>query len=174
MVKETLYNPFTKIGTLDKKRIIDFLYRNMENTNVSEDDVKRAVAYAVKEIPSFGGFVLVRENEDKMLGVAVINHTGTGGSNPKSMLVQIATNNMHSDGNLLKELVNRVIHHTGGDLGLQILPDNPAIAHFENFGFKQEFVVMTLRKPSRQTKIYRRYRVTRKLNTGNSESTLGS
>jgi len=174
MVKETLYNPFTKIGTLDKKRIIDFLYRNIENTNVSEDDVKRAVAYALKETPSFGGFVLVQEDEDKILGVAVINQTGMGGSSPKSMLVQIATNNMHSDGNLLKDLVNRVVHHTGGDLGLQILPDNPAIAHFENFGFKQEFVVMTLRKLTRHTKVYRRYRVSRKLTSDNSESSAVS
>ncbi|MEL6924677.1 MAG: hypothetical protein AAFO94_11585 [Bacteroidota bacterium] len=160
MIKETLYNAFTKIGTLEKKRIINFLYRNIENTNVSEADVIRGVEYAVKEIASFGGYVLVLEDETQLLGVAVINHTGMEGNSPKSVLVQIATSNNYEDGNLLKQLVDRVIHHCDGELGLQILPDNPAIAHFENFGFKQEFVVMTLRRPTRQAKIYRRYRVT--------------
>ena len=158
MIRETIYNAFTKIGTVDRRRLITFLYRNTENTNVSEADVKRALEYAIKDLASFGGFVLTLEDNKELLGVAVINQTGMEGNSPKNVLVQIATSNTYKDGNLLKQLVDRVLHHTDGELGLQIMPDNPAIAHFENFGFRKEFVMMALRKPSQTAKIYRRYR----------------
>ncbi|HHH50073.1 MAG TPA: hypothetical protein ENK52_03740 [Saprospiraceae bacterium] len=161
MIKETLYNAFTKIGTSEKRNIIDFLYANIENCIASKSDTLRVVENAVKDNrASFGGFILELSEANKILGVAIVNQTGMEGITPKNVLVQIATSRDCDNELILKRLVKRVLVQTGGELGLQILPDNPAISYFQNIGFRTSFLVMKYQNPSAPSKVYRRYRTT--------------
>ena len=161
MIKETLYNAFTKIGTSDKRNIIDFLYANIENCIASKSDTLRVVENAVKDNrASFGGFILELSEGGKIVGVAIINQTGMEGITPKNVLVQIAASRDFDTQLILKRLIDRVLSQTGGELGLQILPDNPAMNYFKNMGFRTSFLVMKYQNPSTPSKVYRRYRTT--------------
>lgn len=145
MLEETIYNAFTKIGTIEKRDVLDFLFQNVSNCPSTRENVTRVVEYAIKDRASFGGFVLALREGGRLVGIAVVNQTGMEGSSPKNVLVQIAVDKNYKEKDLFRYLTEKVLLQTDGDLGLQITSDNPAIPHFKTLGFQTDFVVMKMR-----------------------------
>ncbi|MCB0516689.1 MAG: GNAT family N-acetyltransferase [Bacteroidetes bacterium] len=129
-----------------KKAIVDFLYENLEQYGDAKPQIEKAIAYALKEITSFGGFVLLLKKDEQLKGAVVINKTGMGGYIPENILVYIATHKNSRGEGLGKKLMEKVILHTQGDIALHVEANNPAKKLYEKYGFTNPYLEMRLKK----------------------------
>ena len=147
MLKFKIYNPNTKMSTLEKLNTTEFLFKHLEQYGDKMPDIEKAVQYALKEISSFGGFVLEGYDENEnVVGTVVINRTGMSGYIPENILVYIAVDNTQRGKGYGKDLMNRAIELCEGDIALHVEKDNPARFLYEKVGFTNPYLEMRLKK----------------------------
>lgn len=142
----SIFDVVNKPQTIEKQMIIDFLYDNLEQYGDSKIDIRRAIDYALKEIGSFGGRVLVLKEENQIKGAVVVNHTGMSGYIPENILVYIATDKNSRGKGFGKTLMAKTIDITQGDIALHVEADNPAKHLYEKMGFSNPYLEMRLKK----------------------------
>lgn len=145
MVNQNYYNAYTKVTPIQKNSIVNFLHDNIEGDKVSKETIAEAVEYAVKDRPSFGGFVLTAAKEDKLLGAMIVNDTGLE-LNTKSRIVFLAIDEKHRQNGVASGLVKRAIELTNGNLSLHLNPENTVIDKIKNLGFQTKYVELTFSK----------------------------
>lgn len=147
MLKFKIYNPNTKMSTLEKLNTTEFLFKHLEQYGDKMPDIEKAVQYALKEISSFGGFVLEGYDENEnVVGTVVVNRTGMSGYIPENILVYIAVDNTQRGKGYGKDLMNRAIELCEGDIALHVEKDNPARFLYEKVGFTNPYLEMRLKK----------------------------
>ncbi|MBU3928543.1 MAG: GNAT family N-acetyltransferase [Bacteroidetes bacterium] len=146
MFQTKMFNPVNKPGTIEKKEIIDFLYQNLENYGDPKADIEKCIEYAMKETPSFGGFVLVSYDGPTITGVVVVNQTGMKDYIPENILVYIATHQEMRGQGIGKKLMRDTIQMANGNIALHVEPDNPARFLYEKVGFTSKYIEMRLIK----------------------------
>ena len=144
MIEHTLYNAYTKVPSLNKRSIINFVQTNSSHTDLSAEMISEAIDYAVKEIPSFGGFILTAKKENRMVGAIVVNKTGLNGGNPKHSIVYLALDKKHRQHDISAELIRRAIKLAGGDISLRVEHNSDSIDHFKTLGFQTKYVEMRM------------------------------
>lgn len=152
MVRQTLYNAFTKINPLEKNAVINFLHEHTPNT--SKSDIRHAIEYALKEIPSFGGFIYTAHQDKQLVGVIIATKTGMTGYNAKHLFVFVSLLpllNISEDS--ATSLLSRAIDYADGDIALHIKPNNPALKLYQKLGFQAQFVELRLSKEQVEAKI---------------------
>ena len=130
----------------ERKGIVDFLYENLEEFGDPRPDIDKAVAYALKESKSFGGFILKAVMDNRIVGVVVVNRTGMKDYIPENILVYIATHKEHRGKGIGKALMKKASRVSDGDIALHVEPDNPARFLYEKMGFTSKYVEMRLHK----------------------------
>ncbi|HOO59497.1 MAG TPA: GNAT family N-acetyltransferase [Candidatus Mcinerneyibacteriales bacterium] len=130
----------------ERKGIVDFLYENLEEFGDPRPDIDKAVAYALKETKSFGGFILKAVLDGKIVGVVVVNRTGMKDYIPENILVYIATHKEYRGQGIGKALMKKASRVSDGDIALHVEPDNPARFLYEKMGFTSKYVEMRLHK----------------------------
>lgn len=138
----TIYTPERKPSKEEKNKIIKFLFQHLEQFGDPIGDITRAVDYALKEIISFGGFVITTKIENEIVGAVIINHTGMKGYIPENTLVYIAVHNEYRGKKIGNFLMNKAIELTDGDISLHVEVDNPAKFLYEKVGFKNKYLEM--------------------------------
>lgn len=146
MIEAKVFNAIEKPTLLEKNKIIDFLHEHLEQYGDSKSDIEKAFSYAVKDSPSFGGFVLISYLEDELSGVVVVNQTGMKDYIPENILVYIATHNEHRGKGIGKQLMQQAIGLCHGNIALHVEPDNPARFLYEKVGFSSKYLEMRLIK----------------------------
>ncbi len=136
------YNEKDKPDSREKERIAEFLFQHLEQYGDAKDDIKRAVAYALKEIESFGGFVIVYEKEGQIAGTVVVNRTGMKGYIPENILVYIATHRKFRGKGIGKRLMQETVSKAQGSIALHVEEDNPARFLYEKVGFDKKYLEM--------------------------------
>lgn len=142
MSKTIVFNSENKPSLTEKKNIINFLFENLQEYGDPAGDIEKAIDYALKEIPSFGGFVLVSYIDDFIVGAVVINQTGMKDYIPENILVYIATHQEHRGLGIGKKLVQQVIETAEGNIALHVEPHNPAKQLYEKLGFNNKYLEM--------------------------------
>lgn len=142
MIVYKIFNPRTIISSIEKKILLDFLFEHLEQYGDSREDIEKAVEFALKEIPSFGGFVLTAKDNDELTGAVVVNRTGMKGYIPENILVYIATHKAHRGKGIGKELIKRALDIAEGDVALHVEPDNPAKFLYDKIGFTSKYIEM--------------------------------
>jgi GNAT superfamily N-acetyltransferase len=146
MIKIKVFNAVNQPSTIEKETLIDFLFVNLEQYGDPKQDIEKAINYALKEIPSFGGFVLAAYQDGKLVGEVVVNETGMSGYIPENILVYIATHKDYRGKGIGKLLLSKTIENTKGDIALHVEPDNPARYLYEKMGFTSKYIEMRLKK----------------------------
>jgi len=147
MLKFKIYNPNTKMSTLEKLNVTEFLFKHLEQYGDEKLDIEKAVQYALKETPSFGGFVLEGYDIDEnVVGTVVVNKTGMSGYIPENILVYIAVDNSQRGKGYGKDLMNKAVELCEGDVALHVEKDNPARFLYEKVGFTNPYLEMRLKK----------------------------
>lgn len=142
----TIFDVVNKPQSNEKQKIIDFLYENLEQYGDAKLDIRRAIEYALKEIGSFGGRVLVLKKENQIKGAVVVNQTGMSGYIPENILVYIATDKNSRGKGYGKILMKKTIEITQGDIALHVEANNPARHLYEKMGFSNPYLEMRLKK----------------------------
>lgn len=146
-MKFKIYNPETKMSTLEKLNATEFLYKHLEQYGDAKQDIEKAINYSLKETPSFGGFVLEGyDDSENIVGAVVVNRTGMEGYIPENILVYIAVDNSQRGKGYGKSLMNKAIEIADGDVALHVEKDNPARFLYEKVGFTNPYLEMRLKK----------------------------
>ncbi len=148
MVQITVWDGYNRPSITQKQEICDFLFENLDQYGDPPQHIMSAIEYAVKEKASFGGFVLAAVEDNRLLGAVVINATGMGGYIPENILVYIATHKQARGKGIGKQLMQKAIIHSTGDIALHVEANNPAKKLYEKLGFKNPYLEMRLKKLS--------------------------
>ena len=146
MIGTNIFDSLNRPSELEKKEIVNFLYDNLEQYGDPKKDIQKAIEYSTKEITSFGGFTMLIEDNNEIVGTVVINETGMGGYIPENILVYIATHKNHRGEGLGKILMKKAIEYSKGDIALHVEAENPAKHLYEKFGFTNPYLEMRLKK----------------------------
>ncbi|WP_366183565.1 GNAT family N-acetyltransferase [Flavobacterium ovatum] len=130
--------------TLTNQVIAQFLFTHLEEYGDKIDDILKCIAYAMN--PHKGGNVVVAKDEGKIVGITVINNTGMKGFIPENILVYIAVDNSQRGKGYGKQLMQKAIDITDGDIALHVEPNNPAKILYEKLGFTNKYLEMRLIK----------------------------
>lgn len=141
-----IFTPQNRPSQTEKENIINFLYENLQEYGDPKLDIEKAIDYALKETPTFGGFILTHYLNEKISGAVVINQTGMKDYIPENILVYIATHKNHRGKGIGKKLMEKTIATTHGDIALHVEPGNPAKFLYEKFGFSNKYIEMRLKK----------------------------
>ena len=142
MIQTKVFNTTNKPNLKEKESLIDFLFDNLQEYGDPKSDIEKAVNYALKEITSFGGFILVSYLQNEISGVVVINQTGMKDYIPENILVYIATHKNHRGKGIGKALMQKTIDIAKGSIALHVEPENPARYLYEKVGFSSKYIEM--------------------------------
>ena len=120
----------------------EFLYKSLQEYGDPKEDIKAAMDYALGEENSPGGFVLVANDGDKIVGSVVVNRTGMKKYIPENILVYIATDAACRGQGIGKKLMETAIEQADGSIALHVEPNNPAKGLYEKLGFTNKYLEM--------------------------------
>lgn len=129
-----------------REDIADFLYHHLDEYGDKKEHILSCIAYAYGDEEGQDGFILIAHREQDILGAVIINHTNMGGYIPEHILVYIAVDANERGQGIGKELMERIIEATEGDIALHVEPENPAKFLYEKFGFTNKYLEMRLNK----------------------------
>jgi ribosomal-protein-alanine N-acetyltransferase len=126
--------------------IAEFLKKALEQYGDEKKAILKCIGYAYGDSAGQDGFVEIAHEENRILGVVIINDTNMGDYIPEHILVYIAVDPSTRGMGVGKELMKRVINQTDGDIALHVEPDNPARFLYEKLGFTSKYLEMRLKK----------------------------
>lgn len=152
MVKQTIYDPFTKITPFEKRAIARFLTNNAEpGVVINQQKLSGALDAAVKEIPSFGGFILTMSDEDDIIALVVVNHTGMEQFGPGHIISFFATHKAHRNVGIGRKLLLNALKKLKGNVALHLSVNAPDRELFEELGFCEAHIEMQLQKDKQKS-----------------------
>jgi [ribosomal protein S18]-alanine N-acetyltransferase len=137
-----VFDENNKPSKVEKKALVDFLFRHLDQFGDQEADIEKAIDYSVKNTESPGGFVIQSFHNDKTASVVVVNKTGMKGYIPENILVYIATHNELRGKGIGKNMMLKAIEIADGNIALHVEPDNPAKYLYEKIGFTNKYLEM--------------------------------
>lgn len=146
MIEINVLDAHNRPTASQKQELCTFLAEHLDQYGDRPEHIMAAMDYAIKERSSFGGFVLTAHDEGALVGVVVINCTGMGGYIPENVLVYIATHRNSRGKGIGKQLMEKAISHSTGDIALHVEHNNPAKRLYERLGFKNPYLEMRLKK----------------------------
>lgn len=141
----TIVNALTGHSDLySKQTIIDFLFTHLEQYGDTKEDISKCIDYVMN--PTKGGNIIIATDENKIVGITILNNTGMKGYIPENILVYIAVDNSQRGKGYGKKLIKKAIEVTTGNIALHVEPENPAKILYEKLGFTNKYLEMRLTK----------------------------
>jgi len=140
------YTAVDILATLEKQKIVNFLYDHLDEFGDSKQSISAALDYALTTAPMAGGFILVALEKEEIIGAVVMNQTGMKGYIPENILVYIAVHRDHRGKGLGRKLMEESMYYTKGDIALHVEPENPARFLYEKVGFDNKYLEMRLKR----------------------------
>jgi phosphosulfolactate synthase (CoM biosynthesis protein A) len=152
MSQTTVYNSFTGMSPGEKGSLVAFICSHTPNTN--KKDVIEALDYALKEKPSFGGFILAMKKDHAFIASIVVNNTGMQGYKPGNIFVYVTIHeDYQNDEQVLKEIMCKALDMSNGDVALNIDPKSPVIQFYQKLGFTQRTLELRLNKKNNSKRV---------------------
>ncbi|EIA08761.1 GNAT family N-acetyltransferase [Flavobacterium frigoris] len=124
--------------------IAQFLYTHLEEYGDKIEDILKCIDYVMH--PDKGGNIVVGLEENKIVGVTILNNTNMKDFIPENILVYIAVDNSQRGKGFGKQLMQKAISIAEGNIALHVEPDNPAKKLYEKLGFTNKYLEMRLIK----------------------------
>ncbi|MGM0479477.1 MAG: GNAT family N-acetyltransferase [Bacteroidota bacterium] len=142
----SVYDKNNPLDQFSEEDVVQFLYKALERFGDPKTDIQRCLNYALENISSFGGKVIIASENKKIGGAVIINNTGMKGYIPEHILVYIAVGPDQRGKGLGKMLMNKAAEVTEGDIALHVEDDNPALHLYEKVGYENKYLEMRLSK----------------------------
>ena len=143
-----IYTPENPLTESEKNELVAFLHEHLEQYGDSEQDILKAINYALSPEKNKGGLIITTNYDKLLIGVVVVNITGMEGYIPENILVYIATHKDYRGTGIGKKLMKSTIENTSGSIALHVEADNPALRLYEKVGFVNKYLEMRLTKYS--------------------------
>lgn len=146
MLNTIIFDEQNKPKEKEKQLVVDFLYEQLEQYGDPKNQIEKAIDYATKEYESFGGFVMLQQEKEKIKAAVVINRTGMSEYIPENILVYIAVDRDSRGEGIGRTLMEKAISYAQGDVALHVEAGNPAKRLYEKLGFTNPYLEMRLKK----------------------------
>jgi len=144
MITPIIYDAFTGIGVSKKKAIIGFLSQYSEATWLDKNAINQAVDYAIKEIPSFGGFIVTAEENHQIIAALIVNKTGMQGYMPQNIAVLNAVLPAYENSPIVKEIKAKAMMLTRGDIAMVVNNQGTKDMELQNMTAKAKYMQLPL------------------------------
>lgn len=141
-----VYDKNNPLDQFSEDDVVQFLYEALERFGDPKTDIQRCLNYALENISSFGGKVIIASENEKIGGAVIINNTGMKGYIPEHILVYIAVGPDQRGKGLGKTLMKKAEEVTEGDIALHVEEDNPALHLYQKVGYENKYLEMRLSK----------------------------
>ena len=131
---------------IDQPSLVGFLHENLKPYEDTAEDIKRGLDYAFSVQPGRGGFVLLAEQDRRLLGALVMLRTGMEGYIPPNLLLFVAVTKQSRSKGIGRKLCERAMAECAGDVCLHVEYDNPAKRLYERLGFNNKYAEMRLKR----------------------------
>lgn len=152
-LKIKTYTSFNKPSYLERDKISNFLFTHLDQYGDPIEDINKCIDYAMKERPSHGGYIVTANDDEKIVGAVIVNHTGMEDYIPENILVYIAVDGDYRGKGIGKKLMEKTIEQADGNIALHVEPDNPAKYLYEKMGFTNKYLEMRLDKKSKSGEV---------------------
>lgn len=117
----TVYNAFTGMSISERQQLLLFM---KAHAGVNGDTpYELALDYALKLIPSFGGFILVAYQDIFPIGCLIVNRTGMEGFGPAHIIsVAYQHPQFKAYPEIMERLIDRAMGFTDGDISYYLRP----------------------------------------------------
>lgn len=131
-----------------KNEFVEFLYENLDQFRDTKDAIKKCIRYVFNELneKETSGFIISIYDNDKLIGISIVNETGMQGYIPENILVYIAIHKDYRGKGIGKTLMSKVLATSKGDIALHVEKDNPAKYLYEKLGFTNKYLEMRLNR----------------------------
>ena len=117
----------------------------------NREQVKESIDCALKNKPSFGGFLLVFKEKGGIVGAIVVNKSGMSNNGPEDRISLIAlAQNYSKKEYLAKLMIHKALGFTNGSVGFFVRPDHPHLKYFSDVGFEASYLELRLGQPIRR------------------------
>ncbi|WP_291120382.1 GNAT family N-acetyltransferase [Flavobacterium sp. UBA6135] len=130
--------------TYSPKVIAEFLFTHLEQYGDKTSAILKCIDFVMN--PAKGGTIVIGLDENKIVGVVILNNTGMKDYIPENILVYIAVDNSQRGKGYGKKLMQKAIDSTTGSIALHVEPDNPAFHLYKKMGFTNKYLEMRLTK----------------------------
>lgn len=144
-IKE-IHTPNQFPENLTRAQFIDFLHEHLSEFRDSKQAIGNAIDYAFSDSEGKGGFLLAAFHEDEIVGGLVMNDTGMAGYIPEHILVYIAVNSAYRGQGFGRQICEKALEMTPGNVALHVEYDNPAKRLYERIGFTSKYAEMRYQK----------------------------
>lgn len=121
-------------------KIAGFLFKHLDEFGDQLADIHKCLDYVFN--PEKGGRVILAVERGEIKGAVVLNNTGMSGYIPENILVYIAVHRDQRGKGLGRELMQRAIEASPGNIALHVEPDNPAAHLYRKLGFTSKYLEM--------------------------------
>ncbi len=144
------HNAFTGLNTREKTALVRFIKANQRGTD--ELSIREAIDFAVKNRPSFGGFILTAYRDNETVATLVAHCTGMESCNTAHRLIYaVSRRNDPSAEEAMTLLMQRAVKQTRGQLSLRVEQSSDTLSFFQKLGFKPRYIELQLDQAVRQT-----------------------
>ncbi|MBV6427695.1 MAG: hypothetical protein KIPDCIKN_02217 [Haliscomenobacter sp.] len=134
-----LYNAGTGMEPWVRAALVKFI--SAFSPGIPPSNIRDAIDCVLKNIPSFGGFVVVAWSDRTVAGAIVVNRTGMSGFGPENLLTfAVAPGEGTGAQILLEALIRKGMDYTEGEIAYHLPLRHPALKLFQDLGFKRQFV----------------------------------
>jgi len=126
------------------EKIVLFLFTHLEEYGDTKEDIQKCINYVMH--PQKGGQIIIGTDENKIVGIVILNNTGMKDYIPENILVYIAVDNSQRGKGFGKQLIQKAIASVEGNIALHVEPNNPARLLYEKLGFTNKYLEMRLTK----------------------------
>lgn len=133
-----------KHSIFNDNKIVNFLYEHLDQYGDAKEAIQKCIDYVFT--PNKGGLILLAIENNEIVGATIINKTGMSAYIPENILVYIAVNKNQRGKGVGKQIMQKAIANTEGDIALHVEKDNPAKFLYEKMGFTNPYLEMRLKK----------------------------
>ncbi|MCF8260370.1 MAG: GNAT family N-acetyltransferase [Melioribacteraceae bacterium] len=131
---------------LTRESFVDFLFTHLDKFGDPKQAINKCIDYAFGKENAKGGFCIAAFYDGKLVGALIMNETGMGGYIPENVLVYVAVDASYRGKGFGREIVEKSIAMTNGDVKLHVEYDNPAKRLYERIGFTTKYAEMRFNK----------------------------
>jgi len=138
------YSQLTSVVALEE--FVNFLYEHLGQYGDPKEAIEKSIHYAFSKSDGKGGFVMIANNDDTVIGGVVVNKTGMSSYIPENVLVYIAVHRDYRGEGIGSSLLRNAIEQCKRDVALHVEKNNPAKRLYERIGFEPKYIEMRYRK----------------------------
>lgn len=130
------FTPFASMTYSEMTEVGRFLESHLDEYLDSYDNIIKAIQSAIKQRPSFGGFVITAREDQELIGAIIINNTGMEGYAPQNLIVYLAVHQNYRRRGIGQQLLQQAIETSKGDIAIHLKPKQKSLSLYKKLGFE--------------------------------------